>query len=277
MQFSRHLPPLTWWTAQRFGFTPDKLRHALFPRTNPGVFCVSLPKAGTHLLERALCLHPLLSRKLLPTINNTNITRWRSLDLLLRGVKPGQLLVSHLTYSDHRHQAVTDSGMASLFLVRDPRDIVVSSAFYIMKNAKHHLHQLFQSLPDDRARIALLVRGDAANGVSSIAERLERFSGWLTAANLVVRFEDLVGAQGGGDDRRQEKTLRSIFHTVGVDLDDQHLATIRGHLFSSASPTFRKGAVGEGKRWVTAEIEAIFQETAGPFLTRYGYHGSVPA
>ena len=41
-----------WWTLERFGFTPAKLARRAAPGKGPKVFCVSVPKAGTHLLER---------------------------------------------------------------------------------------------------------------------------------------------------------------------------------------------------------------------------------
>jgi len=48
------------WTFRRFGLSPRKLVARIGNRTEPPILCVSLPKAGTHLLERALCLHPRL-------------------------------------------------------------------------------------------------------------------------------------------------------------------------------------------------------------------------
>ena len=42
------------WTAQRFGLTPRKLAGRAARAGVPRVLVVSLPKAGTHLVERAV-------------------------------------------------------------------------------------------------------------------------------------------------------------------------------------------------------------------------------
>src|SRR5688572_2400184 len=111
------------WTLQRFGMTPGKLRHRAFDRSAPTVFCDSIPKAGTHLLERALCLHPRLYRKVRPTVGDGNVVRWHGLDGVLDGLRPGQVVVSHLSFQPGYPRVLDAHGVASVFLVRDPRDI----------------------------------------------------------------------------------------------------------------------------------------------------------
>src|SRR5207237_5238920 len=91
--------PLDRWTLRRFGLTPGKLVRRASDRDAPRVFCVSIPKAGTHLLERALCLHPRLYRKLLPTVADDNIGRWCGFDNLLRRIRPGEVVASHLRFA----------------------------------------------------------------------------------------------------------------------------------------------------------------------------------
>ena len=64
-----------WWDLQRFGLTPDKLPRRVHNPQAPPVFLISIPKSGTHLLERALCLHPLLYRRLERTLSREHC-RW---------------------------------------------------------------------------------------------------------------------------------------------------------------------------------------------------------
>ena len=58
----------TWWDLKRFGMTPDKIWRRRGRPDLPKIFCVSVPKSGTHLLERVLCLHPRLYRKFMSTL-----------------------------------------------------------------------------------------------------------------------------------------------------------------------------------------------------------------
>src|SRR5262249_47770326 len=88
------------WTLERFGLSPGKLPRRIADPGAPRVFCVSIPKSGTHLLERALCLHPALYRKFVPTVSGENIGKWNGLEGLVGRIRPGQVVVSHLRHSD---------------------------------------------------------------------------------------------------------------------------------------------------------------------------------
>lgn len=262
--------PVDAWTFERFGLSPAKIPYRLRNAGAPKVLCVSIPKAGTHLLERALCLHPRLYRKLLPTISEENVDRCGGLSGLLGRLRPGQVVASHLRFRPEYPDLIARAGVRPVFLIRDPRDIVVSQVHYVSKRTDHRLHTLFEGLPDLRARLRLSIAGDPEHGVVSIGDRLDYFAGWLDAA-LVVRFEDLVGPDGGGDQDRQVEVLRSLYGFLDVDLDERTLARILDRLFSPKSPTFRSGAIGGWRRSFDPEISALFDATVGERIRPYGY------
>jgi Sulfotransferase domain len=259
------------WTLERFGLSPGKLPRRISDQGAPRVFCVSIPKSGTHLLERALCLHPALYRKIVPTVSGENIGKWNGLAGLVGRIRPGQVVVSHLRHSDQDERTLDEAGVRGLFMVRNPRDLVVSQIHYVTKRADHRLHDLFSSLPDARARLRLAITGDAAAGLPSIAERLSYFEGWLRSDLLMVRFEDLVGSAGGGDAGRQRDLLRSVFTHLGVDASDERVRAVAGRLFSSDSPTFRAGQVGSSRDFFDDELEELFRRTIGDHAVPYGY------
>ena len=260
-----------WWTFARFGLTPQKLAARALNRTEPKILCNSLPKAGTHLLERALCLHPRLYRKFVPTISDQKIHRWNGLDPLLARVRPGQIVLCHLHFKPEYRQSMAECGIRSIFLIRDPRDVVVSQAFYIAGEKRHPLHQLFARQPSLKERLKIAIQGDAAHGLPSVGQRLDEFGGWLGASDLVVRFEDLIGAEGGGSMRSQREALRALYFAVGLSPQEELLDSITQQLFSSASPTFRRGRTGEWRECFDLELQELFQYTAADQLVRYGY------
>jgi len=235
------------------------------------VFCVSIPKSGTHLLERALCLHPELYRKLVPTVSGENVGRLGGLTGLLGRMRPGQVVVSHLRHSEDAERALARAGVRGLFMVRDPRDILVSQIHYATSRADHRTHDLFASLPDERARLRAAIVGDPAGPLPSIAERLSYFQGWLSSDLLLVRFEDLVGPAGGGSADRQRDLIRRIFEHVGVEADERRVEAVTRRLFSSDSPTFRSGQVGSSGRFFDDELERLLRETVGDGAAPYGY------
>ena len=263
--------PLSAWTLERFGLSPAKLRYRAGDAGAPKVLCVSIPKAGTHLLERAICLHPRLYRKLLPNVSEENVDRWGGVTGLVAKVRPGQVVAGHLRFHAEYPEIIARGGIRPIFLIRDPRDIVVSQVHYVSRRTDHRLHALFDGLPDVKDRLRLAIAGDPEHDVVSIGDRLDYFAGWLGAA-FVVRFEDLVGPEGGGDSDRQDATIRSIYDFLGMDVDGHVLARIGDRLFSADSPTFRSGTIGGWRRYFDPELEALFDRTVGDRILPYGYH-----
>jgi hypothetical protein len=259
------------WNLHRFGLTPAKILKRFGFKTGPSILTVSIPKSGTHLLERALCLYPLLYRKLLPTINPDNINKFGGLPQLLDSLKPGQILVSHLLYSDLNAELVRTSDVRCIFMIRDPRDIAISESFYALKNKRHVWHRLYASLPDSMSRIRVAIEGDASVNYPSILTRINYFTGWLYANVHVVKFEDLIGSAGGGSQSKHIETLTAVFDHIGLTLNDHEVVALSSNLFSSVSPTFRQGKIGQWQTYFDNELNAIFSAVAGDLLGKYGY------
>ena len=258
-----------WWTLTRFGLSPAKLIRRIANRDEPRILCVTIPKSGTHLLERVLCLHPRLYRKIVPTLGEPRVLRRGGFAAVLDSLRAGQIAVGHLSYRPDRPRSIEERGVRCIFLVRDPRDMVVSRAFYVVADPKHPLREQFLREPDPAKRVRSAIAGDG--GWPSIDKRLRDFAGWLDSGALVVRFEDLVGPAGGGDSARQEATLRRIFAHVGVPTSDTQLARIQRRAFSETSPTFRRGSTGEWRRYFDEDTKDLFREAVGDLLARYDY------
>ena len=223
------------------------------------------------MLERALCLHPRLYRKLIPTIHSRNLEKWGTLEKLLSRLRPGQIAVSHLWYSEERLQAIRSTGVRAICLIRDPGDIAVSNAFYIANNPDHECYRLFASAGSLQEQIKLVLAGDSQFGLDPLQDVLRSFSGWLTSDLLVVRYEDLVGPAGGGSSQAQFQTLLSIYNYIGMGMDRERLAALQQKVFSADSPTFRRGAIGQWRQHFSPELEAFLGDTCGEYLLKYGY------
>lgn len=258
-----------WWNVTRFGLSPAKLVRRVTNRSEPRILCITIPKSGTHLLERVLCLHPHLYRKVVGTLGEPRLRRRGGFGAMLDTLRPGQIAVGHLAFRPERVRAIEERNVRCIFLVRDPRDMVVSRAFYVIKDPKHRLREHFRREPDPAKRVRSAIAGDGS--WRSIDRILREFEGWLDAGALVVRFEDLVGPAGGGDARRQEETLRRIFAHVGVPTSDAELARIQRLAFSERSPTFRRGSIGDWRRYFDDATKELFSESVGDLLTRYPY------
>ncbi len=262
----RMLDRLT-WDASRFGITPSGVAARVLRADGPSLISISLPKAGTHLLERALCLHPKVYRRFVPTLYPYNLPKLGGLGELVANQRPHELLVGHLPFDAEHADLIAASGTRAFFVVRDPRDILVSHVNYITGYKAHNWHEVVMAEPDTPARLRLLIEGrERPPRIHGIGEYLESYGGWLDTDAAVIRYEDLVGERS---DRLG--ALSRIYAHAGLELDDAALGDRADRLISSASPTFRRGATGQGREHFDAELELLFEEAAGPHLERYGY------
>jgi hypothetical protein len=257
-----------WWTAERFGVTPRKLVARVTRAGLPKVLCVSLPKAGTHLVERAVCLHPSMHRRILPTLNPENGGQEGLAGVLAR-LRAGQVVLAHLPFDPVYPPLLEGEGVRVLFAVRDPRDIAVSLAHYIEGRGDHPLHFVHRARPDERSRIELAILGDpeVRPSAPSLESLASGFAGWLESGALVVRFEELIGARGGGARGAQERAVGDIYSYLGLEPTDR----VADRLFSTASPTFRAGQIGQWRERFDPELEALFEREAGRWMEVYGY------
>ena len=97
--------------------------------------------------------------------------------------------VNHTPFGEELPGAATHS----LFIVRDPRDIVISFL-------------RFTGRPVTAAAFMLAVR-EFRPGSSLMAE-LAKYEGWLSSGSLIVRYEDLIA---------DEREMRRIAAFIGVE------------------------------------------------------------
>lgn len=88
---------------------------------------------------------------------------------------------------------------------------------------------------------------------------------------FVVKFEDLVGAQGGGSDEAQLHLAMNLSKALGIKTSPAKMKKILASLYGG-SGTFRKGVIGEWKSCFTEEHKAAFKESIlGKALIDMGY------
>ena len=260
-----------WWTLHRFGLTPAKLVRRCVNRNEPKILCVCVPKSGTHMLERALCLYPSLYRKLVRTVEDRKLSCEEELNGVLQSMRPGQIIFSHLHFTERRWALVARLGIRVVFMIRDPRDVAISEHKFIRTYEKHYLHQLFVAQPDLENCLRLTITGETSVKYPSIADRLEKFVGWFDREVFVIRFEDLIGAQGGGDLSRQRTTLMALYQHIGIHLSEEELSFLAAKVFSELSPTFRSGKAKGWQTQMSQDMQALFRQVAADILVRYGY------
>jgi len=249
------------------------------PGAPPRVLVNSFPKSGTHLVTTALEQFPDMRYSgILVLPGESPELDWDELRRLLAGAKHGQYAVGHLWPEPEVLEILEDLGYRVLLPVRDPRDIAISTAMYAARNRRHPHHRRYsERYTTDADRILAAITGFAPDGLGpgapSMGPPLYTFAPWLHApATLVCRFEDLVGEPGGGSRAAQIGVIREIGEHIARPVTEQDAERIATRTWSSASTTFRRGAVGEWRtRFDERHRDAFDREVGDVLLVAYGY------
>jgi hypothetical protein len=234
------------WNLERFGlFPPKRIVSAIKARP---ILVNSIPKSGTHLIESLLCKNNVYYRKLSPTYN-PRIHSTKILSNQISQMNRNEVIFSHFPYSPDLLYTTKSHDVASLFLMRDPRDIVVSNAHFIPTLKKHVHHQALVNLRFDQ-RLDILIRGSESLEVPSIFEKYEPFVPWVEHADLVLRFETLSKNASA-----EEKTasMNKIMALTGIEFPQENQETD-----STQNTTFRKGISGEWASILNEEQKELF-------------------
>lgn len=249
-----------------------------------------MPKAGTHLLTRVLEELPGLNysgRHIyfeshvrgrdalgLPLPTAEEVTRLAS-----RVVKTasGQYLTAHLPFDPGLSGQLVAGGVRVLHIMRDPRDIAVSRVHYVLSLPRHPLHDRLARIGTfDEVLLAsidgLPPVGDSP-GLPPLGVAVARFIPWTEADGvLAIKFEDLVGARGGGSDQAQRETVLAISGFVECPVAEGAAAAIGGRIFGGdQSATFRSGKAGGWREVLRPEHVIAMKRQVGSALVAMGY------
>lgn len=266
----------------------------------PRVFLNSIPKAGAHLAEKALAelgcprgqgplgsstvfgrqqLVKSLTRRPLLTADVVLVgievvapVRASWLRRRLAGLAPGHYLRGHVQHSGAFAALLEEQELGVLHVVRDPRDVAVSHAHYMMARPRHPFHRFYRDLGDWSSRLAFSITGGWVPGggyLVSLAERYRLMEPWLRHPGaLTVRFEDLVGERGGGSEATQADALARLARLAGAGEAD--LGAVAERLFGGSS-TFRKGRIGGWRESFAPEHHELIAPLREELLLRWRY------
>lgn len=216
----------------------------------------TIPKCGTHLAKKSL---------------------W-----FMTGRKLGY---SHYWPEQAIVQDFSKPNVRVIFMMRDPRDMLVSYVKWIFSGPDNFLIGYNKNF-DDMFEYILVngfieyhnkeIKDFLTRGPCTFGERYKQYlDGWKTCPTiLIIRFEDLVGAQGGGSDEVQKQVLLEIGRHLEFELSDQDIRFIQKRLFGG-TPTFREGLIGGWKKHFTPERKALFKKYfPTEYLIELGYETS---
>lgn len=249
----------------------------------PAFFANSFPKSGTHLLLQAIQgfakLGPVIYSGL-PAItmyeafSGEKLSESEVASQIWR-LQHGDIGYGHVFAAPQTVEALCRPEMASYFIYRDPRDVVVSHVHYVTELWTSHVHHDYYAnqLKDfnQRLQVSILGRPELTEiDFPGILQRYEPYLGWLERPEvLVIRFEDFI--------RNKQQTLEKILaHAIshGFKLEVETKAALEileKSIDPKQSPTFRSGRVGGWRGNFSPENIDLFKQVTGDLLVRLGY------
>ncbi len=221
---------------------------------------------------RRLMMQPPGVGESVPIGQGVEVSSWW-LERVLRRMPDDHAILGHAAHGAALEDHLAAAGVRTICIVRDPRDVVVSYAHFVMKIGKSKItrkpeHRALVALPDHAARLTAMI--DGIDGWTPVPERYRRFLAWRDADALLIRFEDLVGAAGGGDDEAQRRTVAAVAEHLGLPHEPAALDVARAGLFGGTA-TFRKGVLGQWRDEFDAVHVDAAQRAMGDVLTELGY------
>lgn len=239
-----------------------------------------MPKSGSHLIIQVLQgltrIGPFVNPGF-PPVNRTEDNRQYSVEGILENIarmRSGDIGYGYLDSRDEYVGALNRDGLASIFVYRDPRDMIVSHVFYATEIFQAHgMHEYYtKELATMEDRINAAIGGVNEDGLEliSVKARYDTHLGWLEQPGILcLRFEEL----------RENKD--NSFNMIMDYLDDkgfkpevsrqQAVAALGKAVQPKKSGTFRSGKVGDWRQYFTQGNVDFFKQSTGDLLVKLGY------
>ena len=265
----------------------QEIRHRrLSLRGVPVLFANSFPKSGTHLLTQVLQGFPAIGPAVesgLPAIVTFegDTGRARPVEEILADFSrllPGDIAYGHVHALPEVMDFLGRPGYCAYFILRDPRDVVVSHVHYVTEMEPNHIHHRYYTDVlanfDERLRTSILGLPDPELFFPNIRLRFEPYLGWLDCPKILsLRFEDLINSR--------EAALGRIFdhaadHGFPAEIDRPlAIQILSDSIDPQRSPTFRSGKIGGWREQFNEENKQVFKEISGDLLIRLGYESNM--
>lgn len=234
----------------------------------------SIPKCGTHLTSTII---ELLTNYRPATDSYKGALNW------VRN-KKYNIIVSHIPYTNEYFKLITEKEYKIIFVYRDPRDFLVSLAHWIdIEPQEWGAAHRFKSIEQ---RIDFLINGNffpkdnffpyKLNGEKGVSTFFKNYIPWKKKPNvLAVKFEELIGSNGGESDEILIKTLEKICLFLNIEIDSDKVRDISkqiwGNPINGNPKIFRKGKTQEWKKVFTDNNTKNFNRSAKWLLEELEY------
>jgi len=251
---------------------------AEFPKPANDFILISLPKSGSHLmckLLKQLSSNNQISVFELPEFASSRIYFPPHKELVLdeclyKLSSPKQSYYTHFNLSRFfKLFTYCHPDYAKLVLVRDLRDICVSTTYYIDSMLEANLGK--GKTFDEKLLFIIEGKGFLENFVFNVEKQAQTALAWMEdPAVATFRFEDLCGPNGGGSQSLQDEQILRVAKLINVSLTPEELRQVADCLWGGTA-TFREGHKGSWKEHFKPQHIEAFKKKLGTYLVKLGY------
>lgn len=270
-------------------------------RTRP-LIAITIPKSGTHLLYK--CLEALTKK--IPSFGHLIAEGIADLscnphvaapliepsltvfDKVTTNLYTNEYVIGHLIYNPIYKELLHKKNFKILFLVRDPRDQIVSRAFYIKQHSDYYpglqhlsIKELIRALIGSEIESQVFdnltsshlcfLNKPTQQSISNILYYYKSYLPWSSVPNCyTIKFENLVGPKGNGSLEKQKIEIKNIINHLNLVIYSKQINNVIENSFGNTH-TFREGKIGSWKKYFTQEDKALFKTIAGNLLIELGY------
>jgi hypothetical protein len=253
-------------------------------QTAPIVFGNAMPKSGSHLLFQVLQglaeIGPFVVTGFPPVNRNQQNqkldqqTTFKNLQKML----PGDIGYGYIHAREPFITELTGALWATMFIFRDPRDVLVSHVFYATQLHQGHGMNKYYTLElksmEERINAAITGVKIPGNELNPIRDKYLDYLGWLEIPEvLCLKFEDLI--------ENRIPTLERILDFIADRgfvpeyTHEQSIQLLRTSIAPGRSGTYRKGKTGSWREHFTENNIDMFKEKTGDLLIRLGYENDL--
>jgi len=185
--------------------------------------------------------------------------------------KAHQFETEHWFWDYHLAKWRSDLNCKIFFFIRDPRDVCIEFINFIMDG--HDIGHLsrdnwFGELSIyDQVKAIINELHD-----SGISRQIRTRLGWMYMPNsCTIRFEALLGPDGGGNHLDQTNEIRKIANHINLNINENKIEIIANDLYHRTPENLRMGDIGMWKHFFTEENKELFKEKLGDVLIQLGY------
>ena len=239
----------------------------------------AMPKSGSHLLHQIFLgltqIGPFVDPGMPPITrsqSNQNLMQKKVLDNIAQ-LRAGDIAYGYFQAQPEYMKVLSRENIASIFVTRDPRDVLVSHVFYATEMyAGHGMHAYYNELPNMEARLNAAILGvdKGQYQLSGIRSKYEAYMGWFSTPRVEkVQFEALLL-----DQKRSLERIISFLISRGWNLaldKERAITSLVQAIRPKQSGTFRGGRVGDWQKHFSDDNKRVFKKATGDLLQTLNY------